>query len=91
MTPAELAALGIRIKPLVWEPHPTVPIWRCDTPFGTYKVFAMEPFPSWDFDSATDPNDKFSKRAETPEAAQAAAEDDNAARICAQLEVAPDA
>jgi hypothetical protein len=87
MTPAELAALRIRIKPLVWVPHPTAPIWRCDTMFGTYKVFAMGPFPSWDFDSATDTKDKLSKRAKTPEAACAAAQADHVARIAAQLEV----
>lgn len=76
---------AVKVKPLMWEAHPTAPIWRCDTIIGTYKVFAMGPFPSWDFDSATAPMDKLSKRAETPEAAKYAAQDHYNDRIINSL------
>lgn len=90
-TPTHAPNAGaVKVKPLVWVPHPSVPIWRCDTMVGTYKVFAMEPFPTWDFDSATDPKDKLSTRAETPEAAKSAAQAHHDAAIRAEIILTPD-
>lgn len=80
---------AVKVKPLEWVAHPSAPIWRCDTPLGPYKVFALEPYPSWDFDSATDAKDKISKRSNTPQAAKAAAQADYEARILSALDVKP--
>jgi type II secretory pathway pseudopilin PulG len=82
---ARVRAEAVKIKPLVWVRHPTAEIWRCDTLIGTYKVFGIGNYPTWDFDSVSDPNDKTSKRAETHEAAKAAAQADHEARIRAAI------
>lgn len=51
MTPADLEAMGVRVKPLEWEQHPTARVWRAHTYFGTYKVFDVGGVkPTWDFD-----------------------------------------
>jgi hypothetical protein len=77
----------VGVKPLVWVRHPTADVWRCDTAIGTYKVFAVKPPVSWDFDGLDDEGISLStsKMAQSHEAAKAAAQDDYEARILAAI------
>jgi hypothetical protein len=97
MTPAELAALRIRIKPLVW----TCISWAGGSGVEGEDDDGWEAKPlagcvyniDWyggDEFRLTLPDDARTMHTSRPDA-QAFAEADHAARICAQLEVAPDA
>ncbi len=79
----------VTVNPLGWVKHPTAPIWRADTAIGSYKVFTTHGV-TWDFDSATDRNDRTSETAKDADAAFAAAQADYEARILSALDAQPD-
>lgn len=90
MTPDDLKKHGLRVKPLEWMRHPEREIWRVDTMIGTYKIFGIGHCPTWDFDSAINPQDVTSQRVVDNEAAKNAAQADYTDRIAAALEpIAP--
>jgi hypothetical protein len=80
MTPAELAALGIRIKPLVWEENPAREYHYFA---GEYQVIEIGLGKWWMRISGVHRDMLYAYCHQ----AKAAAEADHAARICAQLEV----
>lgn len=92
MTPDKLAAAGLRVKPLEWEPHST-------TTFGLYRnaieAFALGLRYRVFFNHPRDDewrafyvshDRKSDAPADTLEAAKAAAQQDHEARILAALE-----
>jgi hypothetical protein len=89
MTPAELDAMGLRVRPLAWVKHQSVDAWRAETSIGTYQVWGIKPQPTWQFDGWSSRADKEYATAKSVEAAKSACEANHAARIAASLEVKP--
>jgi hypothetical protein len=86
MTVDELAARGIRVKPLAWHPLNNGGMWA-QTIFGKYAIHQRY-FTGPD---AYTLRGVTTRNTNTLEAAKAAAEADHAARIAAQLECSRDA
>ena len=85
MTPAELTARGVRVKPLVWKEYPS--LWRAETALGVYSVgfedgwwAQLEGVEFWDWQPEEDP-----RSYSGPEAGMLACKADYEARICAAL------
>jgi hypothetical protein len=75
--------VGVKIKPLEWVKHPTVEAWRAETLVGLYQVWAVKGI-SWELSARESTGGK----AETIEAAKAAAQQDFETRIRSALTAA---
>lgn len=84
MTPDELAARGVRVKPLVWH-HFDAWTWWAESTSGTYHV--EERSGVWKAELRFRDVAHIIYEIDDFETAIAAAEADHAARICAALEM----
>jgi hypothetical protein len=75
--------VGVKIKPLEWVKHPAVEAWRAETLVGLYQVWAVKGI-SWELSARESTGGK----AETVEAAKAAAQQDFETRIRSALTAA---
>jgi hypothetical protein len=74
----------VKVKPLEWVKHPTANGWRAETILGTHQVWSINCV-SWQFDGWS--GDRLLEKAETVDAAKAAAQADYTTRIMSALEV----
>jgi hypothetical protein len=91
MTPADLAAKGLRVKPLVWRTYSNNGNCDATTKFGPYSVEDCyeDGWGMWtpqEYGSGDDPANGYHP---TLEAARAAAEAINKGRIAAMIEETP--